>query len=117
MAGFPHSYCAGVSEVALGVDEPAADLFPGRLHATPNPFQSGLTLRFALPQAGDAQVSVYDLGGRLVRRLHRGVLAAGSQRFAWDGRNEAGHTVGAGLYVVRLEAARLNLATKVFRVR
>jgi flagellar hook assembly protein FlgD len=60
---------------------------------------------------------VYDVAGRIVRHLHRSALSVGQQRLIWDGRNDAGRTVGAGLYVVRVQAGRLSLSAKVLRLR
>jgi hypothetical protein len=44
---------------------------------------------------------IYDLNGRLVRRLER-VVSSGGHSVSWDGRNEGGATVAPGLYVLRL---------------
>ena len=113
----PFSGFAGIPEVVLGVDEPLAAALPGRLQASPNPFQTGMTLQFTAPEAGEADVSVYDFAGRFVRRLHRGALVAGAQRFTWDGENDGGRAVSPGLYLVRVQARNLSLSTKVFRIR
>ena len=48
-----------------------------------------------------AEVSVYDIRGRLVRTLVRGEYPAGEQSTTWDGRNEQGRPVGAGVYFLR----------------
>jgi len=114
--GLPHCRFAGVSQGMLGVKEPAAVL-PGRLRVSPNPFHTGVTLRFVLPRAEKVDVAVYDVAGRLVRRLHRGVLAAGEQRLDWDGRNDAGRAAGAGLYLVRVQSASLGASTRALRLR
>ena len=65
----------------------------------------------------DVELGVYDIAGRLVRHLQSGMLPAGEQRLAWDGRNDAGRDVSVGLYVVRVHAGSQSLNTKVFRLR
>jgi len=40
----------------------------------------------------------------VVRTLATGEFAPGSHAFDWDGRDEQGTTLGAGLYFCRLEA-------------
>jgi flagellar hook assembly protein FlgD len=57
-----------------------------------------------MPKEGDAAVDILDIQGRLVRSVHRGVLAAGEHRLEWDGRDEAGNAVAPGLYMARLHA-------------
>ncbi len=71
----------------------------------PNPFRSSTTVRFALPQPGPVDIAVYDLSGRRVRTLLAGALDAGEQRATWDGRDDSGARVVAGIYFVRLRAA------------
>lgn len=65
----------------------------------PNPAPRGATaIAFALPVAGHATLAVYDVAGRRIVRLVDGELAAGEHRAAWDGRDEAGRSVPAGVY-------------------
>ena len=46
---------------------------------------------------------VYDVLGRRVRQVWQGPLGAGSHRFTWDGRDEAGKDVAAGVYLYQVE--------------
>jgi subtilisin family serine protease len=75
------------------------------LGATPNPARPETAIRFALGgSGGPVTVAIYDVAGRLVRRLASGPLVPGVHALAWDGRNDAGNPVGAGLYVYRITA-------------
>ncbi len=74
------------------------------LHASPNPFTGTTTLALALPDPAAVTLSVYDIAGRLVRRVDRGVLAAGNHTLRWDGRDESGQAVGSGVYFMRVRA-------------
>jgi flagellar hook assembly protein FlgD len=49
-------------------------------------------------------LEIYDLQGRLVRRIARGDLSAGSYAAEWNRRDAAGHAVPGGVYFVRLAA-------------
>lgn len=86
----------------------AVDGGPGPVFAlaapSPSPFAGSTRLSFALPAAADATLEVFDAGGRRVRTLAHGRLAAGSHEFAWDGRDDQGAKLGAGLLFVRLRA-------------
>ena len=88
-----------------------------RLLATPNPFTGGLTVTFSLAAAGDVTVGVYDLTGRMVKSLQRGRLAAGAHRFAWNGRDDAGRRVAAGVYFARLDAGARHLESKLVKLQ
>ncbi len=70
----------------------------------PNPFNPAVVLPLNL--ATDAErvsLTVYDVLGRQVRQVWQGPLGAGSHRLVWDGRDEAGKDVAAGVYIYRVE--------------
>jgi hypothetical protein len=86
--------------------------------AWPNPSASGASVRFDLPAPGGfTTVRVYDLAGRVVRELGRDDLPAGTYELTWDGRNERGATVGAGVYFFRIETGKGSVQKKVVVVR
>jgi len=69
----------------------------------PNPFRTAARVDFVLPApVGAASLAVYDVAGRRVRSLATGPWAAGPHRVDWDGRNDAGRPLAAGVYFVRL---------------
>jgi hypothetical protein len=76
-----------------------------RLSATPNPCNPRTMVRFTVPHAGRATVTVHDLRGRRVARLAAGWLEAGPHATTWNGRDDAGRALGSGVYVVRFRAA------------
>lgn len=83
---------------------------PTLLAAQPNPARSSLTL--AYDGAGDprARVAAYDLRGRRVRSWPVGDQAG---CLTWDGTDEDGRRVAAGVYILRLEANGRTRTTKV----
>jgi hypothetical protein len=96
-----------------GVGPPPA---PGALALAPpwpNPARERALLSFAVPAAGPVTLAVYDLGGRRVRTLAQGPLAAGEYEVRFDLRDGAGRTVPRGLYFVRLEAGGRTLVRRL----
>jgi len=80
----------------------ALRLSPGR----PTPFASSTIIAYALYQAANVRLVVYDAQGRSVRRLVEGATQMpGSYTVTWDGRDDGGHTLAAGVYFYRLEGA------------
>ena len=90
---------------------------PTLLRASPNPFVTQTAFQFALTKAENASVAVYDISGRLVRNLHRGVLSAGERSMTWDGRNDGGRAVASGTYFLRVQTPTQELSSKLFRLR
>ena len=70
----------------------------------PNPFNPETAIHFALPQASEVRLEVFDVVGQQVRTLRAGGLPAGLHRAVWDGRGETGKPVGSGVYFYRLQA-------------
>jgi len=68
----------------------------------PNPARERATMSFALAKGGRVELAVYSVDGRRVRSLVSGAREAGTYQVTWDGRDENGHTVGAGIYYARL---------------
>ena len=69
----------------------------------PNPFNPATTIPFTVSAgAGDVDLTIYNVLGQPVRQVWAGPLAAGEHRLAWDGRDEQGQLVAAGVYLVRL---------------
>jgi hypothetical protein len=97
--------CAGI--VKPQADAPdAAVVQPAALAlgATPNPFNPSTTLHFALPQASDVSLVIYDVRGARVATLVRGALPAGAHSVRWTGRTESGTVAASGVYFARLQA-------------
>jgi flagellar hook assembly protein FlgD len=69
----------------------------------PNPFNPRTTIRFDLPEAGPARLSVFDVAGHLVRTLVDESLSLGRHEAVWDGLDSSGRAVGSGSYLARLE--------------
>lgn len=87
--------------VALAGTTPAAPLATQMGSPFPNPFRGSTSLRLALARDGRAKVAIYDLVGRRVRTLVSGLQPAGERMLVWDGRDDEGRSVPAGLYLVR----------------
>ncbi|MBN2170220.1 MAG: hypothetical protein JW819_02735 [Candidatus Krumholzibacteriota bacterium] len=87
------------------------------LPAWPNPFRDRTTLRLDLPRGGRLAAAVYDLRGRLVRRLDGTRAADGGDLLVWDGTDAAGRPVPAGLYLVRARAGGEERLARVLRLR
>jgi hypothetical protein len=88
-----------------------------QLAVGPNPVVEGpVTLRYALPQAGALRATAHDLSGRLVRTIHDG-RAEAEGTLVWDGADDAGRAVPAGIYFIRVAAAGRQVTSRLVRVR
>jgi len=93
---------------------PAATLpeTPLLLDNYPNPFNPVTTVIFALPEAGEVTVAVYDLAGREVARLADGWREAGRHEITFDASGLA-----SGLYLCRLTSGPHSGITRMILVK
>ena len=112
-------YLDSTSVVGVGNDALAAG-WTLRLRANvPNPFQSRTTITFDLARRAPVSLAVYDVAGRRVRSLIDGgtELEAGAHTAEWNGLDESGRRVAAGLYFGRLTAPGGDAATAAGETR
>ena len=83
----------------------------------PNPSRRESRLSYALPARAAVDLAVFDLGGRRVRDLVRGVAEPGQHQAIWDGLDRAGQPVGSGVYFARLEYQGRVLTSVLVRMR
>jgi agmatine deiminase len=68
----------------------------------PNPFVRSASVDFRLAQPGAVNLSVLDIQGRRVAVLAHREMAGGAHRLVWNGRDDLGREVPAGVYFFRL---------------
>ncbi len=69
-----------------------------------------------MPRDEPVQVDVLDVAGREVRRLIAMPLRAGPHRATWDGRDDSGSMVRAGVYLARVRAGSQESVARVARI-
>ena len=115
------SYRLGLTLVELlrtAVDDAAAPfeapvLYPGR----PNPFRGAMEVRFALERPSHVSLAIYETAGRRVRTLASGPETVGSHVATWDGSDDRGRRVPAGVYFIRLDAGGRVATRKISLLR
>lgn len=78
----------------------------------PNPFNPTTTIRYALPQAADVALTVYNVAGQSVRTLVAEHQRAGWYAVEWDATGLA-----AGLYFYRLQAGAFRALGKLLLLK
>jgi Right handed beta helix region/FlgD Ig-like domain len=91
--------------VARHLGPEVARVYHNRLEQNfPNPFNPTTTIAFSLKDAGDVNLTIYDVAGRRVREVLNERRDRGAYRAPWDGRNDNGSQVASGVYFYKLVA-------------
>ncbi len=82
----------------------------------PNPFSSSCMIPYSTT-GGNATISVFDLSGRLVKRLHSGFLPEGEGSIGFDGTDDSGVDLPTGCYTVVLSTDSGCASARVVLIR
>lgn len=83
----------------------------GASSVRPNPFSQRTVIDFALSAPGSAEIQIFDLAGRMVRKLDTGRLAAGPNQIEWDG-TDGSRRLSAGTYFYAVRVNGLVIASQ-----
>ncbi len=79
----------------------------------PNPFNPSTTITYYLPRDGRVTLDIFDVSGRMIRRLVGGVQERGPQSVTWNGTDCYSRPAASGVYFYRLQAGKQKLARKI----
>lgn len=101
------------ADIPLGVDEATQVPAAFRLYQNfPNPFNSGTSIRFELPEYSTVSLKIYNLLGQEMAKLYSGELAAGTHTVYWNANN-----LPSGVYLYRLTANQRHVQRKLIIVK
>jgi hypothetical protein len=69
----------------------------------PNPFNPSTTLEYEIPKSGLVEINIFNIQGRLVKRLENSVRPAGIQKIMWNGQDNNGAKVASGVYFCQVK--------------
>ncbi|MCK9407921.1 MAG: right-handed parallel beta-helix repeat-containing protein [Bacteroidetes bacterium] len=70
----------------------------------PNPFNPTTTVNYQLPEAGNVNITIYNVLGQRVRTMMNGVQSPGYYSLQWNGTDDSGKPLSSGMYLYRMEA-------------
>jgi hypothetical protein len=113
------AYSNEASATPYGVEgQPGVESFRFFLDAAgPNPLTSNAVVQFSLARQGQVSIVVYNVAGQKVKTLVDANLNAGQHSVNWNGRNEGGQKVAAGMYMYRMVSGDFSATRKLVVIR
>jgi hypothetical protein len=105
-----------VNASAAGIPDSRGTMME-RISTVPNPFGSTTNISFSLTRAAKVTITAYDIRGRMVARIHDGVLPEGQHTVTWDGKSAKEQDLPSGIYFYRMAAGDFETTTKVILIR
>jgi hypothetical protein len=87
---------------------------------TPNPARGATNFRISVPanaQGGKLRVEVFDVAGRRVRSLIDRTANPGTAQIHWNLRDDSGHRVASGVYMMRVDVGDTRKTFRLVVVR
>jgi hypothetical protein len=106
-----------ITEASPGAVPPEAPPALTPISVSPNPFRSSTRISWNQESAGPVRAEIFDLKGRLVRRLEQSPQEAGPHEITWDGTDGSGRRVAAGAYFLQVDAAGRKRTVRVVVAR
>ena len=95
-------------------DSPEGRLYVlGLQRPCPNPLTRGTQICFTLDQDRHTRLVAYDVSGRRVLVLIAGRFQRGIHRVLWTGRDDAGHRLSPGIYLLQMQADAFRTSRKI----
>jgi hypothetical protein len=69
---------------------------------TPTPFKDEVSISYSVHKEMKIEVKVYDLAGKVVRRVKKGKVTPGIYTVRWNGKDEQGNRVTSGVYFLHI---------------
>jgi len=97
---------------------PIATRIFGLYQNYPNPFNPTTEISFALEEAGNCELSIYDVKGRKIKTLFTGNIEAEQvYSFVWNREDESEKAVASGIYFYKLETLSYSKVNKMLLLK
>ena len=83
----------------------------------PNPFNPTTTIAFNMPKTGNANLSIYNVKGQLVKTLINGNVEKGPRQVIWNGSDNNNTKVTSGVYFYKLEIGNYKSVKKMLLLK
>jgi photosystem II stability/assembly factor-like uncharacterized protein len=102
----------------LGTPDDGSNDMAMTIKVHPDPFVTTTTINIDLAsRQKEGRIEIFDLSGRHVRTLFSGTIARGENRYIWDGRDDRGRMLPAGVYYCRASAGAEGVTARVGLVK
>ena len=113
-----YTYINGPGRSSLNIIEPIS--LPEQVTLDqnyPNPFNPITTISYEIPKVEFVMVSVFNLRGNKITTLVNELQNPGVKSYNWNGTNDYGNSVAAGVYVYTIQAGNYRQSKKMILLK
>jgi len=83
----------------------------------PNPFNPETCLSFALAEAGNVRIDIYNVKGQKIKTLVNEIKAAGTYQITWYGTDDNNRQVASGIYFYKMRSGIYSSTRKMILMK
>lgn len=83
----------------------------------PNPFKVATTIEYVLPEPAHTKLEIYNIRSQKVKTLVNSRQSAGKKQVIWDGKNNNGNVLAAGIYYSQIKTDKYTKIRKMILTR
>lgn len=108
-------YLIRLAKEATGIQEetPSPFIKPDVYIASHNYGNNHISIRYDIPYTGSVKLEVFDVKGKLLKKLVDTVMPKGSYTVTWDARQDDNKPIAGGVYFLKLRANCSEVSRKV----
>ncbi len=88
-----------------------------KIFAYPNPFNPVTKIEYHLPEKSKVSISIYNILGRKVWSRSEGYKQSGSYSFIWNGLDNSGNKLSAGIYMLQINSETFSRTIKLMLIK
>ncbi|MFY0602107.1 MAG: T9SS type A sorting domain-containing protein [Cyclobacteriaceae bacterium] len=79
----------------------------------PNPFRNATTISFSLEKQEQVNITIYDMQGKIRKRLLSETRDKGKHSVLWTGKNKDGGKCSPGIYIIEFSAGEVQMYNRI----
>ena len=83
----------------------------------PNPFNPSTTISYSLNKAGNVNIDIFNISGKLINRLFSGYKGFGNHQVIWNGTDSNGDQIASGTYFYQINFNGNKLTKKMMLLK
>ncbi len=101
----------------VAIENIAIQILPSDESIFPNPSNPTTTFQFSITHQSPVSIKIFSISGKRVKTIFNGTLQAGIHQYIWDGKDENGLNLSAGVYSILLSTGDKKVAKRIVLTR